>query len=56
VSSLDALAILQFAAGLLDRLACEDDADVDADGRVNALDAALVLQRDAGMVARLRPA
>ncbi len=56
VSSLDALAMLQFAAGLLDSLPCQGDADVDGDGRVNALDAALVLQRDAGMVARLRPA
>jgi len=35
---------------LLDELGCEADADVNGDGRVDSLDAALVLQFDAGLI------
>lgn len=52
-NALDALAILQYTAGLLDDLACEDGADVNGDGRANALDAALVLQFVAGLIDEL---
>jgi len=50
VNSLDALALLQFAASLLKELPCGRYADVNDDGVANALDAALVLQYDAGII------
>jgi hypothetical protein len=50
VNSLDALALLQFAAKLLKELPCGRYADVNDDGVTNALDAALVLQFDAGLI------
>ena len=49
VSSVDAALILQFAAGLVSSLHCQDLADVNADGSSNAIDAALVLQYAAGL-------
>ena len=53
MNSLDALAILQFSAGLIDSLPCPDEADVNGNGRVDSLDAALVLQFVAGLVDEL---
>jgi len=53
VNSLDALAVLQFSAGLLAHLACGDAADANRNGTVNALDAALILQYDAGLIRSL---
>jgi hypothetical protein len=50
VNSLDALAVLQYSAGLLGSLPCQTNADVNDDGTVNALDAALILQYDAGLL------
>jgi len=45
--------ILQFAAGLLNSLPCEGSADVNGDGDIDVLDAALVLQLDAGLIDEL---
>lgn len=50
VNSIDAALILQFDAGLVDSLSCQDAADVSADGSVNSLDAALILQFAAGLI------
>ena len=44
VNSIDALLILQFDAGLMSTLPCQDAADVNKDGQTNSIDAALVLQ------------
>ena len=49
INSVDAALILQFDAGLVASLACQD-ADVNGDGTINAIDAALVLQLDAGLL------
>jgi hypothetical protein len=48
VNALDALAILQYSAGLTHDLPNLPSADVNGDGTVNALDALLVLQQGAG--------
>lgn len=48
-NALDAAIVLQFNAGLIDSVRCED-ADFDHNGLVNALDAALILQKDAGLI------
>jgi hypothetical protein len=48
--SLDATLALQFGAGLLLQLECQDGADVNRDGTVDAVDAALILQRTAGLI------
>lgn len=50
VNSIDAALTLQFDAGLVSSLACEENADVNEDGAVNSLDAALILQFDAGLI------
>jgi hypothetical protein len=55
VNSIDALLILQHAAGLLAQLECEDLADADADGEITSIDAALVLQFVAGLLPGLPP-
>ena len=55
VNSLDALAILQFDAGLIASLTCGQNADVNGDGSVNSLDAILILQFDAGLISSLPP-
>lgn len=49
--SVDAALVLQFNAGLLNSLACEDEADVNADDAIDALDATLILQIAAGLLA-----
>jgi uncharacterized protein YkwD len=45
---IDAVLVLQYGAGLLTSLACEENADVNGDGSINALDATLILQIAAG--------
>lgn len=50
VTSLDAVLILQYTAGLLDALPCPDNGDPSGDGLTNSLDAQLVLQHTAGLV------
>lgn len=50
VDSRDALAVLQYSAGLLNPLPCAERADIDGDGFVGALDAALLLQQAAGLL------
>ena len=49
-SSIDALVVLQFSAGQLASLPCEESADVNGDGVVNVLDALLILQFNAGLL------
>jgi hypothetical protein len=55
VNSIDAALVLQYGAGLIDTLPCQQGADVDGDGTVNSIDASLILQYDAGLIPRLRP-
>jgi cell division septation protein DedD len=54
-NSIDAALILQYGAGLVDSLPCQDGADVNEDGTINSIDASLILQYDAGLIPRLRP-
>jgi hypothetical protein len=49
-NAIDAAFVLQFTAGLLDELPCEDAADVNQDGMVNAVDASIILQFSAGFI------
>jgi CSLREA domain-containing protein len=53
VNSIDVALILQFGAGMLDELNCEESADVNGDGQVNSVDSALILQYIAGFVDEL---
>lgn len=48
VDSVDAVFVLQYVALLIDELPCPHNADVNSDGEINALDAALILQEVAG--------
>lgn len=50
ITSIDALLILQYGAGLLDTLANLDNADVNEDGVISSIDAALILQQVAGLL------
>jgi hypothetical protein len=50
VTAIDAALVLQFGAGMLSRVACEQAADANRDGHVNAVDAALILQFGAGLL------
>lgn len=50
VTSIDALFMLQYAAGLSETLLCQFNADMNRDGAITSLDAALVLQIVAGVV------
>jgi hypothetical protein len=47
--------VLQFSAGLFLPLPCAGAADVDENGTVNAIDAALILQLVAGLIDHLPP-
>ncbi|MCH7580895.1 MAG: hypothetical protein IIB22_11680 [Chloroflexi bacterium] len=49
------LLILQFSASLVGELLCQDVADVNQDGSVDALDATLILQFAAGLLESLSP-
>jgi hypothetical protein len=55
VNSLDAALILQFSAGLVSSLGCQQNGDVNNDGSANALDAALILQFGARLIPSLPP-
>jgi len=48
VDSVDAVYVLQYVVLLIDEVPCPDNADVNGDGEINALDAALILQEVAG--------
>ena len=50
VNSIDSAFILQFSAGLLGEVPCENEADASADGTINAIDATLILQHSAGLI------
>ena len=50
INAVDALFILQFFAGLLANLPCDQNADVDRNGIVDVIDAALILQLSAGFI------
>ena len=50
VNSIDAALVLQYDAGLLERLDCQFAADVNFDGSINSIDAALILQDVAGLL------
>ena len=45
--------VLQLSAGLIGSLPCEPIGDVNHDGSVNAIDAALILQYVAGLIGQL---
>ena len=55
VTSVDSLLLLQYDAGLVPSLACQDRADVNNDGDANAIDAQLILQFVAGLIVTLPP-
>ena len=55
IDSLDALAVLQFEAGLLDKLIFPDGGDSNEDGKINSIDALLILRFDAGLMPDKRP-
>ncbi len=48
IESIDAVYILQYSALLIDLVPCPDNADMNDDGAIDALDAALILQHVAG--------
>ncbi len=54
-NSVDAALVLQFGAGLLGSLDCQDAADVNGDGNITSIDAALILQFTAGLLGSLGP-
>jgi hypothetical protein len=47
--------VLQNSAGLLASLPCPQNGDVNGDGRINAIDAQLILQFVAGFLEELPP-
>jgi TolB protein len=49
-NAIDAAIVLQYGAGLIGTLPCEDDADVNGDGDIDSVDAALILQYTAGLL------
>lgn len=55
VDSLDALFVLQNVAAILPAFPCPDLADVNHDGTVSVVDAALILQFSAGLLSQLPP-
>ena len=55
VTSIDAAFVLQFNAGLLAFLWCEEFADANADGELTSIDALLILQLVAGLLDTLPP-
>ncbi len=52
-NSIDATLTLQFSAGLISTLPCQDAADVNRSGTIDARDATLILQYVAGLLAEL---
>ena len=55
VTSVDAALVLQFVAGLVASLGCENAADANDDGSLNSIDATLILQYGAGLLSVLPP-
>jgi hypothetical protein len=55
VNSIDASFILQLSAGVYPFVPCPWNADVNGDGEIDVLDAALILQYDAGLIDSLPP-
>jgi plastocyanin len=55
VDAIDAALILQYSAGLINSLPCEENADVNGSGAIDSIDAALVLQFTAGLLPSLPP-
>ena len=53
VNAIDSALILQFSAGLVGSLACQEDGDVNGSGDINSIDAAIVLQFVAGLISNL---
>ena len=53
VNAIDSALILQFSAGLVGSLACQEDGDVNGSGDINSIDAAIVLQFVAGLISHL---
>lgn len=53
VNAIDSALILQFSAGLVGSLACQEDGDVNGSGDINSIDAAIVLQFVAGLISQL---
>ena len=51
--SIDAALVLQLEAGLIEGLACGDQADVNQDGVTNSVDAVIILQFIAGLIDHL---
>ena len=56
VNSIDAALVLQYGAGLVDALECQQNADANADGSIDSIDAALILQQSAGLLHAAPPA
>jgi hypothetical protein len=50
VDTIDAVLVLQLAAGLIDGLECPKNADLNGDEKIDSLDAAVILQIVAGLV------
>ena len=50
VNSIDALIVLQYVARLRNTVPCPEQADYDDNGRITSVDAALILQDDAGLI------
>jgi hypothetical protein len=55
VNALDAAAVLQYGAGLVNTLPCLPNANASVSGAIDGLDALLILQYAAGLVASLPP-
>ena len=53
MNAIDAALVLQFSAGLLASLGCQQNADVNGDGTINAIDATFILQFAAGLIPSL---
>ena len=53
VNSIDAALVLQLGAGLVDSLACVENADVNESSAVDAIDATLILQLVVGLIPSL---
>ena len=55
VNTIDAALVLQYDAGFLASLVCQQIGDINGDGRVNSIDASFILQYAAGLIDQLPP-